>query len=82
MITLLAGIAAFERELILARTSQGRAIAKQNGMKFGPKIHAFPTSEKRSYCTQGAGRIAHRNSSQLQRQRQHHFAAQAIDDRH
>src|SRR5947208_14817806 len=35
MVTILAGLAEFERELILARTSDGRARAKARGIKFG-----------------------------------------------
>jgi DNA invertase Pin-like site-specific DNA recombinase len=35
MVTILAGLAEFERELILARTSDGRARAKPRGVKFG-----------------------------------------------
>jgi DNA invertase Pin-like site-specific DNA recombinase len=35
MVTILAGLAEFERELILARTSDGRARAKARGVKFG-----------------------------------------------
>ena len=35
MLTFLAGIAEFERSLIIARTSDGRARAKAKGVKFG-----------------------------------------------
>jgi DNA invertase Pin-like site-specific DNA recombinase len=35
MLTVLGGLAEFERELILARTSDGRARAKARGIKFG-----------------------------------------------
>jgi DNA invertase Pin-like site-specific DNA recombinase len=35
MVTILAGLAEFERELILARTSDGRVRAKARGVKFG-----------------------------------------------
>src|SRR6266702_3894104 len=35
MLTILGGLAEFERELILARTSDGRARAKAKGVKFG-----------------------------------------------
>src|SRR5262245_51185924 len=37
MITVLGGLAEFERSLILARTSDGRARAKARGIKFGRK---------------------------------------------
>ena len=35
MVTILAGLAEFERELILARTSDGRSRAKARGVRFG-----------------------------------------------
>ena len=35
MVTILAGLAEFERELILARTSDGRARAKARGVRLG-----------------------------------------------
>jgi DNA invertase Pin-like site-specific DNA recombinase len=37
MVTILGGLATFERHLILARTSEGRARAQQRGVKFGRK---------------------------------------------
>jgi DNA invertase Pin-like site-specific DNA recombinase len=37
MITVLGGLAEFERHLILSRTSEGRRRAKANGVKFGRK---------------------------------------------
>ena len=37
MITILAGLAEFERSLILARTGEGRQRAKANGVQFGRK---------------------------------------------
>jgi DNA invertase Pin-like site-specific DNA recombinase len=37
MITVLGGLAEFKRHLILSRTSEGRARAKANGVKFGRK---------------------------------------------
>lgn len=38
MLSVLAGLAEFERELIRARTSEGRARAKANGIKLGRKF--------------------------------------------
>ena len=38
MITILGGLAEFERSLILARTSEGRARAKARGVRFGRKL--------------------------------------------
>ncbi len=37
MLTILGGLAEFERELIKARTGEGRNRAKARGVKFGPK---------------------------------------------
>jgi DNA invertase Pin-like site-specific DNA recombinase len=41
MLTVLGGIAEFERELINARTSEGRARAKARGVRFGRKREAL-----------------------------------------
>jgi DNA invertase Pin-like site-specific DNA recombinase len=37
MLTVLGGLAEFERELIVARTSEGRARARARGVNLGPK---------------------------------------------
>ena len=42
MLTVLAGLAEFERELIRARTSEGRARAKVRGVKLGRKFKLTP----------------------------------------
>lgn len=42
MLTVLGGLAEFERELIVARTSEGRARAKARGVKLGPKHKLAP----------------------------------------
>jgi len=38
MLTVLGGLAEFERELIRSRTGEGRERAKARGVKFGPKL--------------------------------------------
>jgi DNA invertase Pin-like site-specific DNA recombinase len=38
MLTVLGGIAEFEKDLIALRTNEGRARARQSGVKFGPKF--------------------------------------------
>jgi len=47
MITILGGLAEFERSLILARTSEGRARAMARGIRFGrkPKLTPHPIAE-------------------------------------
>jgi len=47
MLTVLGGLAEFERELIKARTSDGRARAKARGVKFGrkPKMSSYQIAE-------------------------------------
>ena len=47
MLTVLGGLAEFERHLILARTSEGRKHAQQRGVKFGrkPKLTAHQQQE-------------------------------------
>src|SRR5262249_17217346 len=50
MLTVLGGLAEFERELILARTSDGRKRAKARGVKFGrpPKLTRRTSGRKLS----------------------------------
>ena len=47
MVTVLAGLAEFERALILARTGEGRQRAIARGVRFGrkPKLTAHQTAE-------------------------------------
>jgi DNA invertase Pin-like site-specific DNA recombinase len=47
MVTILGGLATFERHLILARTSEGRTRAQQRGVRFGrkPKLTAHQQAE-------------------------------------
>jgi DNA invertase Pin-like site-specific DNA recombinase len=49
MITILGGLAEFERSLILARTSDGRIRAMSRGVRFGrkPKLNRFQIEEAR-----------------------------------
>jgi DNA invertase Pin-like site-specific DNA recombinase len=47
MLTILGGLAEFERTLILTRTGEGRSRAKARGVKFGrkPKLSPFQIDE-------------------------------------
>jgi DNA invertase Pin-like site-specific DNA recombinase len=45
MLTVLGGLAEFERSLILARTAEGRTRAKARGVKFGRK-NALTTHQR------------------------------------
>jgi DNA invertase Pin-like site-specific DNA recombinase len=62
MVTVLAGLAEFERELIRARTSEGRARAKANGQSLGrkPKLTQHQRSEaiRRRDAGEALGSIA------------------------
>jgi DNA invertase Pin-like site-specific DNA recombinase len=42
MLTVLGGVAEFERDLIALRTNDGRLRARQSGVKFGPKFKLSP----------------------------------------
>lgn len=46
MLTVLAGLAEFERELIRARTSEGRCRAKARGVKLGRKFKMTPHQQR------------------------------------
>jgi DNA invertase Pin-like site-specific DNA recombinase len=54
MLTVLGGLAEFERELIRARTGEGRKRAKANGVKFGRP--AALTSQQRQEAIQRLAR--------------------------
>ena len=55
MLTVLAGLAEFERELIRARTSEGRARAKANGVKLGRKFKLTPHQRKEALARRDRG---------------------------
>ena len=46
MVTVLGGLAEFERELIIARTGEGRKRAMANGVRFGRKPKLTPHQQK------------------------------------
>jgi DNA invertase Pin-like site-specific DNA recombinase len=55
MITVLGGLAEFERHLILSRTNEGRVRAKARGVKFGrrPRLTKHQQSEAKARIAQG-----------------------------
>jgi DNA invertase Pin-like site-specific DNA recombinase len=55
MLTVLGGLAEFERHLILSRTAEGRNRAKARGIKFGrrPKLTKHQQAEARTRIAQG-----------------------------
>jgi DNA invertase Pin-like site-specific DNA recombinase len=57
MLTVLAGLAEFERELIHTRTSEGRARAKERGVKLGPKFKLTPHQRKEALARREKGEI-------------------------
>jgi DNA invertase Pin-like site-specific DNA recombinase len=55
MLTVLGGLAEFERELIKARTSEGRERAKAQGVKMGRKPTLTPHQQREAIQRRGAG---------------------------
>ena len=56
LVTMLAGIAEFERELIKARTGEGRSRAKARGVKFGRPSSLTPHQRQEALQRLAAGR--------------------------
>jgi DNA invertase Pin-like site-specific DNA recombinase len=55
MLTVLGGLAEFERELIKSRTSEGRVRAKARGVKFGRKHSLTPHQRSEALARRAAG---------------------------
>src|SRR3954466_10188185 len=58
LLTVLGGLAEFERELILARTGEGRARAKPRGVKMGRKPKLIPHQRSEALGRREAGEAA------------------------
>jgi DNA invertase Pin-like site-specific DNA recombinase len=61
MLTVLGGFAGFERELIRARTGEGRKRAQARGVRFGPKpkLTAHQRQEPKSHSLRTTSSPAH-----------------------
>ena len=80
MVTILAGLATFERHLVKARTSDGRARAKARGVRFGRKAKLTPHQISEAIQRKEAGErlrdiarspnVSHSTISRLQHSRQ------------
>ena len=79
MLTVLGGLAEFERELIRARTGEGRARAKARGVKMGRKPKLTPHQIKEAIKRRDARRAVARHRAELQCQPQHDFEAMMSD---
>jgi DNA invertase Pin-like site-specific DNA recombinase len=55
MLTLLGGLAEFERELIRARTDEGRKRAQARGVRFGRKLKLTPHQRQEALARREAG---------------------------
>jgi DNA invertase Pin-like site-specific DNA recombinase len=55
MLTVLGGLAEFERYLILSRTAEGRTRAKASGVKFGRKPTLTPHQRMEALARRAAG---------------------------
>ena len=67
MLTVLGGLAEFERDLIRARTGEGRARAKARGEKMGRPPNLTPHQQKEAIKRRDQGEeIAYRDRAQLQ----------------
>jgi DNA invertase Pin-like site-specific DNA recombinase len=57
MLTVLGGLAEFERDLIRARTSEGRERAKARGVKMGRKLKLTPHQQREALKLRDQGEL-------------------------
>ena len=77
MLTVLGGLAEFERELIRARTGDGRKRAKERGVRFGRPRKLTPHQRQEALARLEAGETKADVGANLQRGRHHHREAAA-----
>ena len=73
MLTVLGGLAEFERDLIRARTGEGRARAKARGVKMGRKPKLTAHQQREAIRRRDDGEADARDRQALQRASQHDF---------
>ena len=73
MLTVLGGLAEFERDLIRARTGEGRERAKARGEKMGRPPKLTPHQQREAIRRRARRRGGAQDRPQLQRQPQHDF---------
>jgi DNA invertase Pin-like site-specific DNA recombinase len=79
ILTVLGGLAEFERESIRARTGEGRSRAEKRDPHMGRPPRSHVRAEGRGPPPTCAGRYACRTRAQLRRQHQHDFAAGGLN---
>jgi len=67
MLTVLGGLAEFERHLILSRTTEGRVRAKARGVRFGRKPKLTKHQQAEALARMAQGEKADRDCEELQR---------------
>jgi DNA invertase Pin-like site-specific DNA recombinase len=78
MLTVLGGLAEFERHLILARTDEGRKRAQIRGVKFGRKLKLTLHQQQEALARRAAGEALVDIARKLQRQPFHNFEAGGV----
>ena len=77
MLTVLGGLAEFERHLILARTDEGRKRAKSRGVRLGRKLKLTKHQIEEALARREAGEPLTEIGKELQRQLLNNLEARA-----
>jgi DNA invertase Pin-like site-specific DNA recombinase len=78
MLTVLGGLAEFERELIRIRTGEGRARAKANGKSLGRRFKLTPHQQQEAIRPRDEGEAVRQIARTYKCQPQHDFAADGL----